>query len=247
MVYMYHSFLIHSSADGHLGCLTVLQWTLGTCVSFRSDFLGAYAQEWDCWVIWQFYFQFFFKEYPHCSPKYWCFGTVVLEKTLESSLDCKEIQPVHPKGDESWVFIGRTDVEAETPILWLPDAKRWLISKDPDAGKDWGQEEKGMTEDEMIGRNHQLNGHGFGWTLGVGDGQGGLACWTELNWKQIYCQLFLQQWWVYFISLENCSVGMDTMLAICKSLQSKAGRGEKEVWRDTGKSLLLCLSLSGFS
>ena len=128
--------------------------------------------------------------------KNWCFWTVVLEKTLESPLDCKEIQPVHPKGDQSWVFIGRTDVEAETPILWPPDAKSWLIWKDPDAGKDWGQEEKGMTEDKMVGWHHQLDGHGFGWTLGVGDGQGGLACcdsWgrkkshtTErLNWTEL--------------------------------------------------------------
>ena len=128
------------------------------------------------------------------ASKNWCFWTVVLEKTLESPLDCKEIQPVHPKGDQPWVFIGRTDFEAETPIFWPPDAKSWLIGKDPDAGKDWGQEEKGMTEDEMVGW-HQLNGHGFGWTLGVGDGQGGLACygswvaksrtwlsdWTELK------------------------------------------------------------------
>ena len=94
--------------------------------------------------------------------KNWCFLTVVLEKTLESPLDCKEIQPVGPKGDQSWVFIGRTDVEAETPILWPPDVKSWLIWKDPDAGKDWGQEEKGMTEDEMVKWHHQLNGHGFG-------------------------------------------------------------------------------------
>ena len=109
-------------------------------------------------------------------PKNWCFLTVVLEKTLESPLDCKEIQPVHPKGDQSWVFIGRTDVEAEVPILWPPDVKGWLIWKDPDAGKDWRREEKGMTEDEMVGWHYWLNGHGFGWTLGVGDGQGGLAC-----------------------------------------------------------------------
>ena len=109
------------------------------------------------------------------APKNWCFLTVVLEKTLESPLDCKEIQPVHSKGDQSWVFIGRTDVEAETPILWPPDAKSLLIWKDPDAGKDWGQKEKGMIEDEMVGWHHWLNGHGFGWTPGVGDGQGGLA------------------------------------------------------------------------
>ena len=91
-------------------------------------------------------------------------------------LDCKEIRPVHPKGNQSWVFTGRTDVEAETPVLWPPDAKSWLIWKDPDAGKDWGQEEKGMTEDEIVGWHHRLSGHGFGWTPGVGDGQGGLAC-----------------------------------------------------------------------
>ena len=108
--------------------------------------------------------------------KNWCFWTVVLEKTLESPLDCKEIQPVHPKGDRSWVFIGWTNAKAETPILWTPDTKSWLIGKDPDAGKDWGQEEKGMTQDEMVGWHHRLDGHGFGWTLGVGDGQGGLAC-----------------------------------------------------------------------
>ena len=131
------------------------------------------------------------------APKNWCFWTVVLEKTLESPLDCKEIQPVHPKGNQSWIFIGRTDAEAETLIVWPPDAKSWLIWKDLDAGKDWGQEEKGMTEDEMVGWHHWLNGHGFGWTPGVGDGRGGLVCcgswgrkeldtteqlnWTELN------------------------------------------------------------------
>ena len=130
------------------------------------------------------------------AQKNWCFWTVVLEKTLESPLDSKEIQPVHPKGNQSWVFIGRTDVEAETPILWPPDAKNWLIWKDPDAGKDWGQEEKGTTEDEMVGRHHSLNGHGFGWTPGAGDGQGCLACcgsWgrkesettEQLNWTEV--------------------------------------------------------------
>ena len=93
--------------------------------------------------------------------KNWCFWTVVLEKTLESPLDCKEIQPVHPKWDQSWVFIGRTDVEAETLILWPPDAKSWLIWKDPDAGKDWRQKEKGATGDEMVGWHHWLVGHEF--------------------------------------------------------------------------------------
>ena len=109
-------------------------------------------------------------------PKNWCFWIVVLEKTLESPLDCQEIQPVHPKGDQSWVFIGRTDFEAESLILWPPDAKSWLIWKDPDAGKDWGQEKKGIIEDGMVGWHHQLNGHESGWTPGVSDGQAGLSC-----------------------------------------------------------------------
>ena len=100
----------------------------------------------------------------------WCW------RTLESPLDFKDIQPVHPKGDQSWVFIGSTDVEAETPILWPPDAKCWLIWKDPDVGKDWGQEEKGKTEDEMAGWHHWLDGCESEWTPWVGDGQGGLAC-----------------------------------------------------------------------
>ena len=93
--------------------------------------------------------------------KNWCFWTMVLEKTLESPLDCKEIQPVHPKGNQSWIFIGRTDAEAETPVLWPLDGKNWLIWKDPDAGNDWRQDEKGMTVDEMVGWHHWLNGHKF--------------------------------------------------------------------------------------
>ena len=109
-------------------------------------------------------------------PKSWCFWPVVLEKTLESPLDCKGIQPVHPEGDQSLVFIGRIDAEAETPILWPPHVKSWLIGKDPDAGRDWEQEEKGATEDEMAGWHHWLDGHEFDWTPGVCDGQGGLAC-----------------------------------------------------------------------
>ena len=119
------------------------------------------------------------------APKNWCFWNVVLEKTLESPLDCKQIQPVHPKGDQSWVFIGRTDVEAETPILWPPDVKNRLIGKDPDAGQDWGQEQKGMTEDKNVGCHHWLNGHGFGWTLGVSDGQGGLVCCSSWGLKEL--------------------------------------------------------------
>ena len=129
------------------------------------------------------------------APKNWCFWTVVLEKTLEKPLVCKEIKPVHPKGNQSWIFIGRTVAQAETTILWPPDAKNWLIGKDPDAGKDWRREEKGMT-DEMVGWHHWLNGHEFQQAPGVGDGQGGLVCcspWgrkesdtTEwLNWTEL--------------------------------------------------------------
>ena len=107
--------------------------------------------------------------------KNWCFWTMVLKKTLENALECEEIQPVHPKGDQSWVFIGRTDAEAETPILWPPHAFAWLIGKDLDAGRDWGQEEKD-TEIELAGSYHRLHAQEFGWTPGVSDGQGGLAC-----------------------------------------------------------------------
>ena len=130
-------------------------------------------------------------------PKNWCFWTVVL-KTLESPLDCKEIKLVNPKGTQSWIFIGRTDAEAETPVLWPPDGKNWLPGKDPDSGKDWRQEEKGKTEDDMFGWHQQLNGYEFEQTLGAGDGQGSLACcrvakswiqlsdWTELNWELVH-------------------------------------------------------------
>ena len=117
-------------------------------------------------------------------PRNWCFWTVELEKTLESPLDCKELQPVHSKRNQSWIFIGRTDAEAETPILWLPDAKNWFIWKDPDPGKDWRQEEKGTTEDEMVGWYHQLDGHEFEHTPGVGEGQGSLACCSPCGHKE---------------------------------------------------------------
>ena len=133
---------------------------------------------------------------------------MVVEKTLESPLDYMEIQLVHPKGDQSWVFIGRTDVEAETPILWSSDAKSWLIWKDPDAGKDWGQEEKGTTEDDMVGWHHRLNGHGFGWTPGVGDGQGGLACCGSWGCKESdtteqlkWTAQIVTCWWQNWLSL----------------------------------------------
>jgi len=108
--------------------------------------------------------------------KNWCFWTVVLEKTLQSPLDSKEIKLVSPKGNQFWIFIGRTDAEAETPVLWPPDAKNWLIGKHPDAGKDWRREEKGTTEDEMVEWHHRLDGHEWEWALRVGDEQGGLEC-----------------------------------------------------------------------
>ena len=139
-------------------------------------------------------------------PKNWCFWTVVLEKTLESPLDCKEIKPVNPKGIQSWIFIGRTDAEVETPILWPPDAKNWPIGKDPDAGKDWRQEEKGTTEDEMVGRHHRLSGHELSrlrelvmdreaWHAAV---YGVTKSWTQLsNWTELTCYLNLYQ-------LPNC-------------------------------------------
>ena len=130
------------------------------------------------------------------APKNWCFSTVVLEKTLESPLDSKEIKPVDPKGNQSWIFAGRTDAEAETPILWPPDAKNWLIGRDPDAGKDWGQEEKGVTDDEMVRWHYQLNGHEFEQTLGNGEGQRNL----------VYCSpwgLRVRQDWVTEQHLSN--------------------------------------------
>ena len=134
----------------------------------------------------------------------------MLEKTLESPLDCKEVKPVNPKGNQSWIFIGRTDVEAETPILWPPDTKNWLIWKDPDAGKDWKQEEKGTTENEMVGWHHQLNGHEFEQALGVGDGQGSLVCCSpwghkesdpieRLNLELRHQGIFLTQGWKRYL------------------------------------------------
>ena len=152
--------------------------------SFHTCFSSSHVWMWelDCEERW--------------ALKNWCFWTVVLEKILESPLACKEVQPVHPKGDQSWVFFGRNDAKAETPLLWPPHVKSWLIGKDSDAGRDWGQDEKGMTEDEMAGWHHRLDGRELDWTPGVGDGQGGLACcdsWghkesdtTEwLNWTEL--------------------------------------------------------------
>ena len=134
------------------------------------------------------------------AQKNWCFWTMVLEKTLASPLDCKEIQSVHSEGNQPWDFFGRNDVKAETPVLWPSDVKSWLIGKDSDAGRDWGQEEKGTTEDEMAGWHHWLDGHESEWTPGIGNGQGGLVCcdswvaksrtrlsdWFDLIWSTIF-------------------------------------------------------------
>ena len=147
--------------------------------------------------------------------KNWWFWTVVLEKTLESPLDCKEIQTVHSEGDQPWDFFGRNDAKAETPVLWPPHGKSWLAGKDSDAGRDWGQEEKGTTEDEMAEWHHWLDGRESEWTPGVGDGQGGLACcdswgrkesdtaerlnWIELNpAKHLQDVLLVLIWWKWY-------------------------------------------------
>ena len=150
------------------------------------------------------------------APKNWWFWTVVLEKTFESPLDCKEIQPVHPKGDQPWVFFGRTDAKAETPVLWPPHVKSWLIGKDFDAGRDWGQEEKGTTEDEMAGWHHWLDGLEFEWTLGVGAAIHGvtksrtwLSGWTELKWIMI--KIILKQ------------LPRSTVTTVCPNLHFKYG------------------------
>ena len=142
------------------------------------------------------------------TPKNWCFWPVVLEKTLESPLDCKEIQPVHSEGDQPWDFFGRNDAKAETPVLWLPHAKSWLIGKDSDAGRDWGHEEKGMTEDEMAGWHHRLDGREFEWTPGDGDGQGALACCSSWRCKESDTTEWLNLTelnWLCFLSISQVS------------------------------------------
>ena len=152
--------------------------------------------------------------------KNWCFWTMVLEKSLESPLNCKEIQPVHAKENQSWVIIERTDVENETPILWPPDAKSWLIWKDPDTRKDWRQEEKGTTEDEMFGWHHLLNGHEFESTLGISDGQGGLACCTPWGHKELSTieQLNWTDWTNWDSILKSGDITMLTKVCIVKAM-----------------------------
>ena len=177
--------------------VSAVQWSeLAICIHIFS-ISHVWMWELDCKENW--------------APKNWCFWTAVLEKTLESPLDCKEIQPVNPKGNQSWMFIGRTDADAETPILCPPHAKTWLIGKGPDAGREWGQEEKGPTEDEMAGWHHQLNEHDFGrlrmlvmdreaWRAVIHEAENSqtwLSNWTELNWlKTLYKPMYF-----YFTNL----------------------------------------------
>ena len=190
------------------------------------------------------------------APKNWCFSTVVLEMTLESPLVCKEIQPIHPKGDQSWVFTGRTDTEAETPILWPPDEKSWIIWKDPDAGKDWKWEEKGTTEDKMVGWHYRLDGHEFEQALGVGDGQGSLAyCspWghkesdrTEpqwLNWNTCY-QISIERH--MFIFQSCCSVGLLHIFTLNKPFIIYQAYSPQLIYSQTKQVLIVPLLLSPF-
>ena len=197
--------------------------------------------------------------------KNWCFWTVVLEKTLENPLDCKEIQPVHPKWDQSWMFIGRTDVEAETPILLPPHAKSWLIGKESDSGRDWGQEEKGTTQDEMAGWHHQFDGHEFVWTPGFGVGQDGLACCNSWGRKELDTTEWLS--WTELMALNKnmfrtqlrCQTFMrKSVKEICKSfprfqdyhlktliLEREREQGHKYLLaRNHRLFYLLCISLS---
>ena len=153
------------------------------------------------------------------APKNWCLWTVVLEKTLESPLDCKEYQLVHPKGNQPWIFFGRTDAKAETPILWPPDAKNYLIAKDPDAGKDWRQEQMRETEGEMVGWHHQHNGHEFEQAPGAGDGQGGLKCYSPWGHKESDTTEWLN--WTHFSSHQQHLPFEDNCPTLCTSMSLK--------------------------
>ena len=153
-------------------------------------------------------------------PKNWCFRIVGLEKTLESSLDSKEIQPVNPRGNQSWIFIGRTDAEVAAPILWPPDEESRITGKDPDAGKDWRQEEKGMTEDEIVGWHHRLDGHKFEQTLGDSEGQGSLACCSpwgrrESGMTEWLKSKFLQPWVCFIYRISSSGLVALQVLGSC--------------------------------
>ena len=157
------------------------------------------------------------------ASKNWCFLTVVLEKTLESPLDYKEIQPVNSEGDQPWDFFGRNEAKAETPVLSPTHAKSWLIGKDSDAGRDWGQDEKGMTEDEMARWHHRLDGLESEWTLGVDDGQGGLACCNSWGCKESDTTEFLNWTEVYYIHI-ICSL-LEAQLCSIHSTPSWSNKG----------------------
>ena len=167
------------------------------------------------------------------ASKNWCFWTVMLEKTLESPLVCTEIQPVHSEGDQPWDFFGRNDAKAETPVLWPPHFKSWLIGKDFDAGRDWGQEEKGMTEDELAGWHHWLDGREIEWTPEVGDGQGGLACcnsWgrkesdmtEQLNWTELMTPGYLPYFFI-FLALRKLKYIRKCLSSKCKCVYKSRG------------------------
>ena len=167
------------------------------------------------------------------APKNWCLWTVLLEKTLESPLDCKKIQPVHSEGDQPWDFFGRNDAKADTAILWPCNVKNWLIGKDSDAGRDWGQAKKGMTEDEMAGWHHCPNGRESEWTLGVGDGQGGLSCCDSWGCKELDTTERLN-WlnWLIELSIFGCTdynqsdFSVDHLvMSMCRVFSCAVGRG----------------------
>ena len=174
------------------------------------------------------------------APKNWCFWTVVLEKTLQSPLDCKEIQPVLSEEDQPWVFFGRNDAKAETPVLWPPHVKSWLIGKDSDAGRDWEQEEKGSTEDEMAGWHHWLDGHASEWTLGVGDGQGGVACGSSWGHKELdttewlnWTEADMDTWFLprsSFLSPSFVLTGIDPPLLVSPVSQAVSHLANSKPW-----------------
>ena len=177
-------------------CKYMFLYVYSVCISYKYNYKYKSPSSQNCGFVSGHVWMWELDNKESWAPKNWCFWTVVLEKTLESPLDSKEIQPVHPKGNQSWIFIGQTDAEAETPILWPPDVKNRLTGKDLDAGKDWRQEEKGTTKDEMVGWHHRLNEDESEQALGVGDGQGSLACCSSwgrkesdttkwLNWNEL--------------------------------------------------------------
>ena len=164
-------------------------------------------------------------------PKKWYFCTVVLEKTWEV-LDCKELQPVHPKGDQSWVFTGRTDAEAEAPMLWPSDARNWLLRKDPGSGKDWRQQKMGMTEKEMFGWLHRLYGHEFEQAPGFGDGQGSLVCCSPWGYKELDMTAW-QNWTKLSITKKLYSISQELQHALrfrIKGFSVFGERGGKSIW-----------------